>query len=134
MRGLTAASCASCRAVQHAGCGKGSRSARAREATTSGEGTTTTARSACWITSRETLPSNSDLTPVSPRDPITIAVASSACAWRRIARAVVGAREALPATALMPRRVFVAESARRTGEKRRRAQGEDNQRELPSTR
>ena len=59
-----------------------------RELATSDEGATTTVRSACWMTSCETLPSSSDLTPVRPRDPIAIARAPTRSDAARFARAV----------------------------------------------
>ncbi len=41
------------------------------------------------MTACETLPRNSDLTPVSPRVPITTALAPTSSAWSRIVSAIV---------------------------------------------
>src|SRR5579862_5265368 len=62
---------------------------RARSAATSGEGTTSTGRSACCRTAWETLPSRIDLIPVRPREPSTIALASTDSAADRMAPAIV---------------------------------------------
>jgi hypothetical protein len=48
-----------------------------------------TARSACWITPCETLPRSGDFSPLSPRDPIRIALAPIPSASARIASEVV---------------------------------------------
>src|SRR5205085_258631 len=76
--------------------------ARPRSDATCGDGTTITARSACWIRACETLPSRTDLNRVKPREPIRIAVAPAPSASRRIASAVVVSSDTVRGSASNP--------------------------------
>ena len=99
----------------------------ARSEATSGEGTTITGRSACWSTPCETLPSRSDLRPVRPRVPITIALAPTSSAWARIVAAIEFSRTRVRACA--PGR-----HAARVGRPPRHADAPDPQRTDPASR
>ncbi len=75
----------------------------ARFSATFGDGVTTTVRLADWITACETLPIRSDAMPPSPREPSTMASASTSSASVRIVSATVPDRSRTVAAASIPR-------------------------------